>query len=226
MNYGTASTKYKLGSLGITGVGNVESDGKAWGLLVEGDEADFFYRLGFSRGNEEATIAGTKLEADAELTTAYLGWHGLNLGEIGIGPAILYQKADLTGVEVNNTAVNLSGTGKTIFAGVLMRTETDQFDFTTAVGVDAGSDGWKNGTGLLIEADVHASDAFTLSGGWQRAWGDFENGAEVKEDIFSLTGRYRIADTFFVQGGVSRTNGDAGYNYEVNRLAIGVGATF
>ena len=152
------------------------------------------------------------LEADAELTQAYLGWHGLNLGQIGIGPAILHQNAELSGVEIAGSPADFSAMCKTTFAGVLMRTETDQFDFTAAVGIDAGSDGWKNGTGLLIGAGFHVSDAFTQPGGCNRSWGDFEDGTEVKENIFSLGGCYRIADSAFVEGAALRTKCSVSYD--------------
>ena len=209
MGYGIGDTKEKVRLIGGQSSSDINSDSKAWYLSVEGDEGDFLYLLSFGRGNQksESTVAGmdVKGEADSELAQAFLGWHGLYWGEVGFGPALLHRRLEIDNFEVEvggqrgTIASNLSS--DTTFAGALMRTETDQFDFSTAVGIDAGSEGWKNGYGLLVGADFHVSDSITLSGGWERAWGEFENGTDVREDIFSLEGRFRIADSFLSKAG-------------------------
>ena len=215
----------------------IESDINAWYLDVEGDEGDFLYLLSFGRGNQnsEASIAAGTLvdikgEADTELTQALLGWHGLYWGEVGFGPAIMHRRLEIDDAElvVGGQPVTIEGalSGKTTFAGALLRTESDQFDFSAAVGIDAGSEGWDNGYGLILGADIHVSDTFTLTGGWQRAWGEYEIGVDVREDVFSLQGRLRIADNFFVEGGATRTNGSVGYDYSATGYSIGLGAVF
>lgn len=203
---------------------NIEFDGSAWYLLGEGDEGDFIYRLAFSKQSvEDAT--GNELEAD--VTDAYLGWHGLYWGEVGFGPAILHQRLDWSEATFAGMRIDLEGTNKTTFAGALMRTETDQFELSAALGVDAGSDSWDSGFGLLVDADIHVSDSFTVTAGWNRAWGELESGFDVREDAFSLGGRYRFADTFFVEGEAVRTNGEAvNVDYSSTTFKLGVGVTF
>ena len=227
LGYQLHNVKYE-----VDGVGDVDSKDKRWSLLVEGDEADFYYWLNIARGSEKASEGGASLEADYRIHQAFLGWHGLDLGGIGIGPAILHQKANIDDVTVNlngqSATLDLDLAGDATFAGVLMRTENDQLDFTTAVGIDAGSDGWKSGTALLIGADIHISEPMTLTGTWERLDGEFENnGGDIGSNAFTFGGRYQITDTVFAEGtlGLIKEEYDS-YDRSSRFLHIGVGARF
>ena len=156
-----------------------ESDLTGWYLLGEGDQGDFLYRLSYSDRSDK--LAGRDLGQN--VTQGYLGWHGLALGEFGFGPAIWlvrYSYDDATNSD------------------------------TTRIGGGAGGAAvWDSGLGFDLDAELHISDALTLSAGWGRISGELKSGAELEQDLISLGGRFRFADSFFVEGGLERENLDA-----------------
>lgn len=158
------------------------------------------------------------------MTQGYLGWHGLALGEFGFGPAIWLVRYSYDDATNSDT---------TRIGGALMRMESGQFDFSASLGAilgggAGGAADWDSGLGFDLDAELHVSDALTLSAGWGRISGDLKSGAEQEQDLISLGGRFRFADSFFVEGGLERENLDAsnGTDRSGTVFRLGVGTAF
>lgn len=234
-------------------------DGKGYYLRAEGDEGDFLYSLSFGRHSatgsdvfppsppEIPNPTDADLEhPEIETAGASLGWHGLNMGGIGFGPVISYERVAHSDGTVSSFFTDPidEATMEQTVAGVLMRTETDNFDFSATVGSIIMGNAWEHGLAMSIAADVHVSDAVTLTGDWTRAWGlqsawagEFDNefnliyeNREIVSDAFGLGGRVRVADGVFLEGWMTRArNGtyiDFGQDNWFTTLNLGVGTFF
>lgn len=191
--------------------------GNGWYLLGEGDKGDFVYRLSY--GNRSLEKDDNTLEIDESVTDAYFGWHGWHLGEVGFGLAFNHILGKQNDVEADRTV-----------AGLLMRSESAQFDWMLSLGAIVNSDNLDSGLAFSVEADMHVSQVVTLTGGWNRWQGEYKDGGEdVTSDVFDIGVRYRFADTFFVEGGVELMNGSsdlAADESSYTAFSLGVGTTF
>ena len=162
-------------------------DGNGYWLRAEGDEGDFLYSLSFGRHNASGSgvIPPSPPEIPIPLDTdlnspeietvgAALGWHGLSLGGLGIGPFIAHERvasSDATFTLLTNTLpIDEASTEQTI-AGLLMRKESASLDFSATAGsIVMGDDGAcaarspiqippPYGTLLLAGAGAHAFPA-------------------------------------------------------------------
>ena len=254
--YGTVDLRALVISLDPTAM-----DGKGYWLRMEGDEGDILYGLSF--GRHSASGSGVippsppeipnPIDADVEYPEietvgATLGWHGLNLGGFGFGPFISYERvahSDGTVSWLGFTDAVPEATIEQTVTGVLTRMETDGFDISATAGSFVMGDAWEHGLAMSISADVHVSDAVTLTGDWTRAWGkqtvrtgrlDENDGtpisaiSELVADAFGLGGRVRIADRVFLEGRMTRArngaNIDFGQDNWITTLNIGVGTSF
>ena len=198
--------------------GKEKSSGNGWYLLGEGDKGDFLYRLSYRDRSQELDDKSRKF--DVSVTDAYFGWHGLYLGQAGFGAAFNHIMIESGSDEADRTV-----------AGLLMRSESDQIDWTLSLGAIVNSDNLDSGLAFLVGADIHVSQAVTLTGGWNRLDGEYKNGGEdATIDVFDLGARYRFADMFFVEGGVELVNGTsdalAGADSSSTTFSLGIGTTF
>lgn len=238
-----------------------ETKGRGYQVLVEGDEADFLYKLNFRRygvtgtvptllGSQSTTPMDSDFEADIVSVGGTLGWHGLNLGGFGFGPAVSYSRTTLSNTKLvlgnltplSNTDSVFGMASERTVLGALMRRESDLFDFSASAGSIIQGDAWKHGLALSIEADIHVSDSVTLTGDWTRVWGKqaavyFDSDPqsinafrESEADAFGIGGRVRVADGFFLEGGMTRarngTNVIFGWDNWTTTLNLGVGTSF
>ena len=198
--------------------GKEKSSGNGWYLLGEGDKGDFLYRLSYRDRSQELDDKSRKFDVSA--TDAYFGWHGWYLGEVGFGLAFHHLIAKSNDLETDRTV-----------AGLLMRSESDQIDWTLSLGAIVNSDTFDSGLAISAGADMHVSQAVTLTGGWNRLDAEYKNGGEdATIDVFDLGVRYRFADMFFVEGGVELVNGSsdslAGADSSSTTFSLGIGTTF
>lgn len=232
--------------------GEAETAGQGYQVLVEGDQDDFLYSLSYGRSSVAGkiptslsvgpappqSIDASEFESAVETVSGSVGWHGLNLGEFGFGPVIKYSRNALS-----NTKLVIGGqaplrNSDTIFAmasertvlGALMRRESDLFDFSASAGSIISGDDWKHGLTLSIDADVHVSDAVTLTGDWTRTWGEHEGGGDASADMFGLGGRVHVRNGFFLEGNVVRrkngTNSVFGDDLWGTSMRLGIGRAF
>lgn len=199
--------------------GKEESSGNGWYLLGEGDKGDFVYRLSYRDLSLELDDNSRKF--DVSVTDAYFGWHGWYLGDaVGFGPVFNHIMVKSGNTESDRT-----------IAGLMMRSESDQIDWTLSLGAIVNSDTFDSGLAFSVGADMHVSQAVTLTGGWNRTQAEYKNGGEdAKIDVFDLGARYRFADMFFVEGGLELVNGSsdelAGADSSSTTFLLGVGTTF
>lgn len=255
------SIGYGTLDLDLRGIGDpIALDGKGYYLRAVGDEGDFLYSLSF--GRHSAKGSGVVPPSPPEIPTAFdldvdypnietvgatLGWHGLNLGKAwGFGPFIAYEKVshtDGTFVWAFTDQVDTVTMEETV-AGLLIRTEMERFDFSATAGSIIMGDAWEHGLAMSVAADIHVSDAVTLTGDWTRAWGNQpvwtgqndDDGdpifvfREYVADSFGLGGRVMVADGVFLEGGMTRArNGayiDFGPDNWATHLNIGIGTSF
>ena len=257
VSFGYRTVDLRTGHLGSSS----DVDGKGYYIRAEGDEGDFLYGLSFGRHSASGTgeippnppTIPNPLESDLnypdiETVGAALGWHGLYHGGLGFGPFIAYEKvassdSTLTFNERTLPIVEVMSREQAI-AGVLMRAERDNFDFSATAGSIVMGDAWEHGLAMSLAVDIHVSDVVTLTGDWTRAWGEqavwegiIDDGdkpvhvnRETTADAFGLGGRLRIVDGIFLEGWMTRArNGTNIYFLQDNwttTLNIGVGTTF
>lgn len=266
VRYGTIDQGIRLPSIPdpvlLFTFNEAETNGRGYQVQVEGDEADFLYSLNYSRHGVSGTIPTqltvlgqtnqleSDFEYDIERVGGTLGWHGLKLGGFGFGPVVSYSRTTVSSTKLvidgsqtlrNTDAVFGFGSERTVL-GALMRNESDLFDFSVSAGTIVQGDAWKHGLALSIEADIHVSDAVTLTGDWTRAWGKqavfhFVNESrtidairETEADAFGLGGRLKVADRAFLEGRMTRarngTNIQFGRGSWSTTLNVGVGMSF
>ena len=250
IGYGTVDQEYDHPEVDTEIIlGGADTNGKGYYLLAEGDEADFLWNLSFSRHSVAGTgpfmvvnpaltpeltnITGLDYTLDVETVGATLGWHGLRLGEFGFGPAITYARTRMDGSIISNRGQDFGSFSRGAergVAGVLMRKESDLIDLSATAGSIVQGDAWEHGLVLSIDAEVHVSEAVTLTGDWNRAWGDLAGVGNASADMFGFGGRVRVSNGFFLEGVVSRRKngtsvifGDDVWGTAVN---IGVGVAF
>lgn len=236
----------------------VALDGKGYWLRVMGDEGDYLYSLSFGRhsASGDGIISPSPPEIpialdldlkypEIETVDAALGWHGLNLGELGFGPFIAYERVARSEGTAAFASItdSLSDVSKEqTVAGVLMRAEADNFDISATAGSIVNGNAWEHGLTMSIAADVHVSNAVTVTGDWTRIWGKQAFSSlderlettnvirETKADTFGLGGRVRVADRAFLEGWITRarngTNIHFGQENWKTTLNIGVGTSF
>lgn len=212
-------TRVSLGYETVDQEDNMDSSGNGWYLLGEGDKGDLVYRLEYRDLSQELDDNSRKF--DVSETDAYFGWHGWYLGEaVGFGPVFNHIMVKSDNVDSDRTV-----------AGLMMRSESDQIDWTLSLGAIVNSDTFDSGLAFSVGADMHVSQAVTLTGGWNRTQAEYKNGGEdATIDVFDLGARYRFADMFFVEGGLQLANGSsdelAGADTSSTTFSLGVGTTF
>ena len=254
VGYGKVDLKTHVGS------NSTAMNGRGYWLRAEGDEGDFLYGLSFGRHSASGSgvlppsppeipnpLDSNLKYPEIETVGAALGWHGLSLGGYGFGPFIAYERvahSDGTLSFLRFTDPIPEETMEQTVAGVLMRTETDGFDFSVTAGSVIMGNAWENGLAISIAADVHVTEAVTLMGNWTRAWGkqavwsgQFEDDGtlidvirKTEADAFGLGARVSVADGIFLESWMTRArNGayiDFGQDNWITTLNIGFGTSF